>query len=237
MTNIDFGVAFFLLITGIVFAVASISSNMTNDFNYFNAEKVEAESVTIVSSLFDSKDNKSLISEFKMIQIRFDEIGMLAHSSNLDIEITPEVNKVHVYDKQFSEISSSITPLTGKIRVSFSLDFSAGETKYVNIFYEGTNTSDIEYTSNVTETNVTSVILSEREEYLLSQSKCTQLQSLGYQESKDLFGFTENFRIDNGCIYGPNPPDDANVIVKTIPMIIELSDEIIQSEKIRLMVW
>lgn len=237
MTNVDFAVAFFVLITGIVFAVASISSNITNDFNYFNAEKVETESATIISSLFDTKDNKSLISEFKLIQLRFDEVGMLDHSSNLDVEITPEVNKVHVYDKQLNEISSSITPLTGKISISFNLDFSAGETKYVNIIYEGSNTINIEYTSNVTETNVTSVILSEREEYVLSQNKCSQLQSLGHQESKDNFGFKENFRLDNGCIYGPIPPDDANVIVKSIPTLVELSDETIKSEKIRLVVW
>ncbi len=236
MTNVDFGIAFFLLILIIVYSVMFISSNITNDFNHFNSEKLENEASAMMSGLFFTEDHKSLVSEFKEIQVRFSEISATSHLSNLEIEITPEVSKAHVYDKRYNEIASSVTSISGKTIVSFDMGFSPLEKKYVYIVYEGSNTSNINYTSNSSENNVTSVIISENEIYLLSQSKCSYLQSMSYEESRNFFGFTENFRISNGCIYGPEPPE-ANVIVRTISMLVEQADETIQSEKVNIMVW
>lgn len=236
MTQIDFGVAFFLLITIIIYSISVVSANISNDFNYFNSEKVEKVASSITSNLFDVKDSNSLVSEFKQIQIGFDEVGGIPHTTTLDIQIMPEVSKVHVYDKMYNEIASTVTSLSGQTNVSFNLDFLAFETKYVYIVYEGTNTSSIDYTSDVSANNVTGVIVSEKEIYVLSQAKCSQLQSMSFNESKNLFGFTESFRISNECVYGPQPPS-ANVIVKKIPIIMEQSDGTIQSTKIQLMVW
>jgi hypothetical protein len=236
MTQIDFGVAFFLLVTIIIYSISVVSANITNDFNYFNSEKVEKAASTIESNLFDVKDTNSLVSEFKQIQISFDEVGGIPHTTTLDIQIMPEVSKVHVYDKTYNEITSAVTSLSGQTNVSFDLDFLAFETKYVYIAYEGINTSSIDYTSDVSANNVTAVIVSEKEIYVLSQAKCSQLQSMSFDESKNLFGFTESFRISNECIHGPQPPS-ANVIVNNIPILKEQSDGTIQSTKIQLVVW
>jgi len=237
MTQIDFAIAFFLLISISVFSISFISSSASNDFNQLNSEKIEEAVSSISTQLFDVKDNKSLVSNFKQIGVKFTEIAGLSHSSDLDIEITPEVNKVHVYDKMFNEIGSSVTSLSGKTKVSFILDFAPNEEKYVNIIYDGYYTTNIDYTSNVTEINVTSIIISEKEIFVLSKERCSQLKSLNYEDSKNLFGFTENFRISNECVYGPDPSPDANVIVKTIPVLVEKIDESIRSEKIKLLVW
>lgn len=236
MTQIDFGVAFFLLITIIIYSISVVSANITNDFNYFNSEKIEKSASTIESNLFDVKDSNTLVSEFKQIQISFDEVGEIPHTTTLDIQIMPEVSKVHVYDKMYNEIASTVTSMSGQTNVSFNLDFLTFETKYVYIVYEGTNTSSIDYTSDVSANNVTAVIVSEKGIYVLSQSKCSQLQSMSFNESKNLFGFTESFRISNECVYGPQSPS-ANVIVKKIPILMERFDGTIQSTKIQLMVW
>lgn len=236
MTKVDFGVAFFLIMAAIIFSLTFVSASMNNDFNHFNSKKVDKEASSITTQLFDINDNNSLVSEFKQIQISLTEVGMLSHTSVLEFGISPVVNKVHVYDKRFNEIASVVED-TDKTKVSFSLGFSSGEKKYVSIIYEGSNTDYINYTSNVTENNVTSVIVSEKEIRVLSQNECSYLQSLSSNDFKNIFGFTENLKIDNICVYGPNPPSSANIIVKTIPTLVEGTDEIISNEKIKIMVW
>ena len=63
------------------------------------------------------------------------------------------------------------------------------------------------------------------------------MQQPSYDEAKNVFGMEHNFRIDDNCVYGQMPPDDANIIVKKIPMIIEDSDKKLYSASVTLKVW
>ena len=135
-----------------------------------------------------------------------------------------------------------ITPLiftTGDyVNVTFDLEnILANEKRYVNIFYFGYKTDEIVYNNNITETNISARILSEEDVVVLSLDKCSYLQGLTFDETKNNFGFIHNFRIDNYCEYGEEPPFAANIIVKSVPLLVEQVDGTIYPEYITLKVW
>ena len=235
MSQIDFAVAILLMISVLTYSVISVSSKLTNDFNTFTAKKLEESASSLSKQLFKIQDNKSLVSNFKKIQASFQEIGGYQHMETMNVTITPVVNKIHVYDNFLNETQSVNSSNTDNITVSFNLSFSANEKKYVNIFYDDVPTNKINYTSNITETNVTSVILSEEDSYVLSQQRCSNLKALSYEEAKNKFGFSDNFRISE-CEYG-GEPSLSNIIVKSIPLLIENSTGTLYSNFVKLKVW
>lgn len=237
MSQIDFAIAILIMISILSYSVVSVSSKLTSDFNIFTSKKLEESASSFSKQLFKIQDNKSLIANFKKIQASFLEIGSYSHMETMNVTITPIVNKTHVYDNFLNEISSTNLSSGNNITVSFNLSFSPNEKKYVNIFYDDVPTSDITYTSNVTETNVTSVILSEEDVYVLLQQRCSNLKTLSYEEAKNRFGFLDNFNIFNECAYGAEMPFTANVIIKSMPLLIERTDETLYSNFVILRVW
>jgi hypothetical protein len=238
MSQIDFAVAILMMISILTYSIISVSSKLTNDFNTFTTKKLEESASSLSKQLFKIQDDKSLISNFKKIQVSFQEIGGYLHSNpeQMNISITPVVNKIHVYDNFLNEIPSTNYTTPDNITVSFYLGFSSNEKKYVNIFYDGAPTSKINYTSNVTETNITSVILSEEDVYVLSNESCSRLKSLSYDEARNQYGFLDNFNVSE-CDYGIEIPLSANVIVKSVPLLIERQDGTVYSNFVKLKVW
>ncbi len=237
MAQIDFAVAFVVIFSMIVYSVFIVSSTITKDFNYFTAKEIEKSQDSLLKQLFETLDDKSLIYNFKKIQILFEEIGGYSHIENLKISIKPIMSKIHVYNQSMNEIPS-LTFTTGSyVNITFDLGFLTSQKRYVNIFYFGDKTDEILYNNNITETNVTARILSEEDVIVFSQEKCNFLKSLTYEEVKNNFGFINNFRLDNYCIYGEKSPFAANIIVKSVPLLVEKQDETIYPDYITLEVW
>jgi hypothetical protein len=180
-----------------------------------------------------------LISDFKKIQIVFEEIGGYPHSNEqLNISITPIVNKIHVYDRSMNEITSNTFTSSDNITVYFHLDFLPNEKKYVNIFYYGNPTTTIDYINNYLDNNITGRIISEEDVAVLSKEKCSKLKALSYEDVRNVFGFTDNFRIQSDeCEYGQEQPI-TNIIKKAVWLFIEnKTDERIYSGYVKLLVW
>jgi hypothetical protein len=236
MSQIDFAIAILMMISILTYSVISVSSKLTNDFNLFTAKKLEESASSLSKQLFNIQDSKSLISNFKKIQVSFKEIGSYPHTETLSVTITPVVNKIHVYDIFLNKITYSQTDNGDNATISFELSFSSNEKKYVNIFYDDAPTTKITYTSNIIETNITSVILSEEDVYVLSKEKCSILKSLSYNEARDQFGFLNNFNVSE-CDYGIEIPLTTNVIAKSIPLLVERQDETLYSNFVKLKVW
>jgi light-regulated signal transduction histidine kinase (bacteriophytochrome) len=233
MTEIDFAVAFLLIISVLTYSIVSVSNKLSNDFNLFTEKKLEESASSFSKQLLKIQDEKSLISSFKKIQASFQEIGSYSHTESLSITITPLVDKIHVYDNYLNEIPSTVSNNVDNVTISFNLDFLTNEKKYVNIFYDGTS-SNIAYTSD--ENNITSTILSEEDVYILSQQRCSGLKALSYEETRDKFGLLDNFNISE-CDHGYTAPDTANVIVKSVPVLIEKSDGTLYLDFVRVKVW
>jgi hypothetical protein len=234
MTQLDFAVAFLLIITILTYSVVSVSSKLTNDFNTFTVKRLDESASSLSKQLFEINDNKSLISSFKKISASFQEIGSYPHTETINIAITPVVENIHVYDNFLNEIDSTVNNGDNST-VSFNLSLSANEKRYANIFYEGISTS-IAYLDNTTEINISALILSEEEAPVLSQQKCSELKALNHEAARNRFGFLDNFNITE-CDYGLGAPETANIIVKSIPLLIERSDGTIYSGFVKLRVW
>ncbi|MFH1473671.1 MAG: hypothetical protein ABIE55_02140 [Candidatus Aenigmatarchaeota archaeon] len=237
MAQIDFAIAFVVVFTMISYSVFIVSGTITKDFNYFNLKEIEKSHDSLSRQLFDTMDSKSLISNFKEVQISFEEIGGYNHTENLKISIKPLVEKIHVYNQTMDEIASVNSTEGNYTNVSFNMDFSTNQIIYVSVFYSGSNTDEIIFNNNVTQDNVTANIISEKDVPVLSQNRCDYLRSLGYDAARNSFGFTHRFRIDNHCVYGEVPPIAANIIVKSVPLFVERIDESIYPEQVILKVW
>jgi hypothetical protein len=237
MSQIDFAIAILMMISVLTYSLLSVSNKLTNDFNTFTAKKLEESASSLSKQLFKIQDNKSLIANFKKIQASFLEIGSYTHIETLNVTITPVVSKIHVYDNFLNEITFALLNNGDNVTVSFDLTFSPNEKKYVNIFYDDVPTTNIDYTSNITEANVTSIILSEEDVYVLSKQRCSNLKALSYEEAKNRFGFLDNFNIFNECAYGTEMPFTANIIIKSMPLLIERTDETLYSNFVKLKVW
>jgi len=229
MAQVDFAVAFIVIFIMISYAVFFVSNTMSKDFNHFNVREIERSADSLSNQLFYTMDNKSLISNFKKMQILFEEVGSYPHTENLVISITPLVDKIHVYNVTMDEIPSSYAG--GNI--SFDMSFSSNQKNYVNIFYIGEAT-DVSY---ISDNNITVKILYEEQVDVLSQDKCDALKSLSYDDAKNVFGNENSFRVDNYCIYGEMPPLDANIIINRIPMLVENQDGKLFTGQVTLKVW
>ena len=163
------------------------------------------------------------------MQLLFEEVGSYPHTESLIISITPLVDSIHVYNVTMGEIPSSYAG--GNI--SFDLDFSSNQKKYVNIFYTG-QVTDVSF---VSDNNITAKIVYEEEVAVLSYDKCDYLKSLSYDDARNTLGNSHKFRIDNYCVYGETPPIDANVIVKRMPMLVEDQDGKLYTGYVTLKVW
>ena len=234
MTEIDFAVAFLLIISILTYSIVSVSNKLSNDFNLFTEKKLEESVSSFSKQLLKIQDEKSLISNFKKIQVSFQEIGSYSHTENLNITITPLVSKIHVYDNHLNEVPSTVLNNVYNVIVSFNLDFLPNEKRYVNIFYDDVPTSNIAYTSNGN--NIAGIILSEEDVYVLSQERCSNLRALSYEETRSKFNLLDNFNISE-CNHGYSPPDTANVIVKSVPVLIEKSDGTLLVDFVRIKVW
>jgi hypothetical protein len=203
----------------------------------FTSEKLYESGYSFSRQLFNIEDNKSLIKNFKKIQVSFQEIGGYQHSNpeQMNITITPVVGNISAYDNFMNKIDSTTYETPDNITISFYVGFSSNEKKYASIIYDDVPSNNITYTSNVTETNVTGIALSGEDVQVLSQDRCSNLRSLGYEGAKSQFGFPNDFRI-TGCYFGETPPQ-SNVIVRSIPMIIERSDGTLYSNFTEIMVW
>ena len=239
MTQIDFAVGLLLTLIVVTYSTLSISSIVSNDFNFFTSKRLDQSASSLYKQLFETQDNKSLISNFKKIQVEFTDIGGYPHAELLNITITPIVNKIHVYDKSMSEITSNKFTTAENVTVSFLVPIYANGKTYVDIFYSGVTTTKIDYTSNSADTNVTARILSEKNVAVLSQERCSNLKALSYDEAKTAFGFIDNFKIDSDdCKYGEEPPATSSIVIKSIYTLIEnKTDESLYSENVKLMVW
>jgi len=237
MTQIDFVIAFVLIISIIYFAISFVSSNFSNELSVFETNELKESASSMQTYLFEILDDKSLVTDAKKIKILFKEIGGYQHmEEQMNISIEPLVNKVHVYDNFMNEISSESSINGNRILVSFRLNFDQNEEKRISIFYFDDPTTDIDYLSF--DNNVTSRILSEEKVIVVSKEKCSKLKSLEYEDVRNIFGFDHQFKINlTDCDYGPEPPEAANVIVKSVPLLIEKPNELISSENARIMVW
>lgn len=234
MNQIDFAVAFLLLISVLTYSFLYVTSNLSKDFGFYETKRLEQSAEALLKQLFYIKNEKSLITNFKKAQVLFTEVGGYSHSETLNITIKPAVEKVHVYDNFFNEIQSTKIESEDNVTISFELDFLPKEKKYVNIFYEG-KADEITY-SIAEENDIVSIILFEENVYVLSQERCLELKSLSYENAKNRFGFLDDFNI-NGCDYGQAIPTTTNVIVKSIPILIEKDNEKIYPSIVRLKVW
>lgn len=238
MAQIDFAVGLLLTLIVVTYSTLSISSVVSNDFNFFSSKRLEQSASSLYKQLFEVHDNKSLISNFKKIQVEFNDIGGYSHIEQLNITISPIANKIHVYNKSMSEILSNKFITAENVTVSFLVPIYANEKTYVDIFYVDAPTNKLDYTSDSLETNITARILSEEDVDVLSQEKCSKLKALNYQEARSTFGFIDNFKIDSDyCKFGEEPPLTENVVIKSIYMLIEKSDESLYSENVKLLVW
>jgi len=237
MTHIDFVIAFALTIGIIFFAIFFVNNNFSRDFNYFRIIDLEKAESSLERQLFDIKDYKSLISDFKKIQILLKEIGNRTHTGEqINISLEPVVSKVHVYDNYMNEISSINITEGNKVFIIFTLSFSPLENKKVNIIYHGDKTDYIDYNSSNNE--IEGKIISEKNIPVVSQEKCSSLNSLTYEDARNAFGFEQQFKLNlTGCNYGVEPPTVANIISKEVPVLLERSDEIIIASKAKVMVW
>jgi len=239
MTQIDFAVGLLLTLIVVTYSTLSISSVVSNDFNFFTSKRLDQSASSLYKQLFEIQDNKSLISNFKKIQVEFTDIGGYSHTEQLNITISPIANKIHVYNKSMSEIISNKFTTSENVTVSFLVPMYANGKTYVDIFYFGSPTNKIDYTSDSLQTNVTARILSEEDVAVLSQEKCSKLKALNYEEAKTAFGFIDNFKVDSiDCKYGEEPSTTSSVVIKSIYMLIEnKTDESLYSKNAKLMVW
>jgi hypothetical protein len=236
MSQVDFAIAILLMITVLTYSLISVSNKLTNDFNLFTSKRLYESEYSLSRQLFNIQDNKSLISNFKKIQVVFQEIGGYQHTETMNVTITPAISKIHVYDNFLNEILSTSINNGNNVTVSFNLDFSSNEKRYVNIIYDDVPTNKITYTSNIIQTNVTSIILSEEGFQVLSQGRCSNLNALSYEEAKNQFGFYDNFNIE-GCNYGGNVPLSSNILIRSIPLIIENNYGTLYSNFVKIRVW
>ncbi|MFH0928735.1 MAG: hypothetical protein V1818_00055 [Candidatus Aenigmatarchaeota archaeon] len=232
MAQIDFAVAFVVIFIMISYATFFVSNALTGDFEHYETKKLEASRDSLANQLFKNLDSNSLMTSLKRTQIVFEDVGGYTHTETLNISFEPAVSDVHVYNLTMGEIASDVSDGA----VSFELGFAPGMKSHITIIHSG-SAENVSYASNITANNITAVILSESDVLVLSQEKCSDLQSISYSESKSNLGMENHFRIDSHCVYGENTPEAGNIIVRNIPVMIENASGAIYTDYITLKVW
>ena len=236
MSHIDFLVGFVLILSAMFLIVYFISNSISNNVNDLTTNEVRKSSLSLERQLFDINDDNSLITNARELQAVLTETNHTAHIGEMRISIKPQINNVSVYNNSLSEIPSSSIQSSGETVLSFSMSFSPDEKKWVRIFYFGDSVADMKYLT--TDNNITMRILSDKNTSVVSQEKISDFISNGYDKTKNVFGFQNQFRIDvEDFHYGPQPSVAANVVSRSVPVIFESSDGSLHSELVRLIVW
>ncbi len=139
MTQIDFVIAVVLTLTIVVFVTVFVSSNFSNQFQNLKVNELENSAATLEKQLFDINDSNSLVSEYKLIKVTFNETSGTSHPELVNLSITPSISNVHVYDRLFNEIPSDVVSTGSQTNVSFSLIFMSYEKKQVNLVYNSSS--------------------------------------------------------------------------------------------------
>lgn len=235
MSHIDFAIGFVLIISTIFALFYFVTNSVSNNVNGFSANEIKESSSSLGRYLFDINDEKSLVSTFRELQAILNETNSTGHTEEIRISIMPQVSKVKVYNSTMDEIASFSYQLPGETTVSFTLSFSANEIKRVNIFYVGSPASDIDYLTN--QNNITLRMLSDKGLNVVSQQKCSNLNSYPYETAKKIFGLKNDFRVEvENCNYGLQSTG-GNVITRSIPVIFESTNGLLSSKLVRLLVW
>ncbi len=249
MTQTDFAIAFGILIVIVFFVMSYTTNNFTNELDILKTSELRQASYGLGKQLLGTTGYPpnwykttpiilGLEGTVNKIQTIYEEVGDYEHKEKVKVSIfyTEIEGDPHVYDLFMNEVPSEIEYVGNKVMITFELEFIPLEKKRINIFYFGDSTN-IEYSSNPTETNITGRILSEQPMSVIQQEKCYSLGNIGYENIRDLVGFEHQFRIDlTDCSYGLNAPD-ADVVVTTFPVLIERSDGLISAEIARVSVW
>jgi hypothetical protein len=236
MSHIDFLVGFVLILSAMFLIVYFISNSISNNVNDLTTNEVRKSSLSLERQLFDINDDKSLITNARELQAVLTETNHTTHIGEMRISIKPQINNVSVYNNSLSEIPSSSTPSPGETILSFNLSFLPDEKKWVRIFYFGDSVADMKYLT--TDNNITMRILSDKNTSVVSQEKISGFISNGYDKTKEIFGFQNQFRIDvEDFHYGPQPSVAANVVSRSVPVMFESSDGLLHAELVRLIVW
>ncbi|MBN2202625.1 MAG: hypothetical protein JW700_00340 [Candidatus Aenigmarchaeota archaeon] len=231
MAQIDFAVAFVVVFMMVSYAIFFVSNSLTQDFEYFKNKELEASANSLSESLFGSKNINSLMTMLNATKIVFKEIGGYSHTESINITIEA-VDSLHVYDSTMDEIEAKVI----EDGVGFELGFTPNMESYVTMVYSGA-AANISYDNNITANNITAVVLSQSHVNVLSKEKCSNLQSLSYNDVRNNLGIAHRFRIDNYCVYGEEPPEAGNILVKSVPVVIENTNGSIESSYVILKVW
>jgi len=236
MSHIDFLVGFVLILSALFLIVYFISNSISNNVNDLTMNEVRKSSLSLERQLFDINDDKSLTTNARELQAVLTETNHTAHTEEIRISIKPQVNSIRVYNNSLSEIPSSSTQSSGETILSFALSFSPDEKKWIRIFYFGDSVANVNYLT--TENNVSLRILSDKNTSVVSQEKILGFINNGYDKTKEVFGFQNQFRIDvEDFHYGPQPSVAANVVSRSVPVIFESSDGSLHAELVRLVIW
>ncbi len=236
MSHIDFLVGFVLTLSAMFIIVYFISNSISNNVNDLTTNEIRKSSLSLERQLFDINDDNSLITNVREIQAVLTETNHTAHTEEIRISIKPQVNSVRVYNNSLSVVPSFSTPSPDETILSFSLSFSPDEKKWVRIFYFGDSVTDMKYLA--TDNNITMRILSDKNTSIVSQEKISSFVINGYDKTKSILGFQNQFRIDvEDFHYGPQPSVAANVVSRSVPVISESSDGSLHAELVRLIVW
>jgi hypothetical protein len=234
MSQIDFIIGFILIISALFLIINFISNSISNNVSEYSIIEIEESSLSLEKYLFKINDDKSLISTVKQLQAFLIETNGTDHTEEIRILINPQISKVRVYNITMSEIPSIYSQSSGELY--FDQYFNAYQEIRVNIFYFGDPIKNIDYIS--TDNNISLRILSDKKINIVSQEKCSNLRNRDYEDTKNIFGFQNQFRLYlDSCNYGLEPPLTSNVILKNIPIFFESSNGLLNAEIARLRIW
>ncbi len=230
MSHVDFVVAFGVVILTISLIFSFLSSTFTNQFSVLKESEVKVSSLTLEKQLLSPSG--ILFSKIGEVSCKFENTGNYSRVEEINLNFTPQVESIRVYDNFFNEIPSTHSNINGKTELKFSISLEAYEKKYVNIYLKG-NLSNIEFSRP----SDMSIVLVYRDDFeVVSQEKCNSLKS--YPELKDEIGFLHNFFLNiTNCTYGLRPPQAGNIIVKKYPILFETLNFSLIPTEARLLVW
>jgi hypothetical protein len=223
MTEVDFAIAFLLIISVITYSVVAVSDRLSSNFATYSEKRIEAAADSLSSQIF-SEDG--LMQRFDKIQLRIREIGNFDHVERVTFGL-PGALKIHAYNSTMDEIESTVSAEN----VTIVRSLRSGQSEYIDVIYEG-NVSSI---SVYAPANVSVTVVFGGEIIALSYAKCQELKSMNYTDAKTRFGFNDYFSLSL-CDYGPSPPN-TNIVARSMPLMYEDSDGTMRYAVSRLRVW
>jgi len=160
MTQIDFVIAVVLSLTIVFFVSVYVSNNFATQFDNLKFEELKSSASSLSKQLFEIKDDNSLMSELRMLEMLFIDTSGSVYSESINLTITPAISDVYVYDSFFNQIPANIISNAGTTNVSFLTSFNANEKKQIKIIYNGSSVSQITRTdSSATSSQSQSIIV------------------------------------------------------------------------------